>query len=119
MKTDKSVLIPLIRKIMPGVIAQDIVGVQPMTGSTGQIFSMSGESTPTTPWEYLENCTWSNRGPDETLAKLNERMQNRWPGNYKIIVKEVRAKDSMYRVSKYVFEFDTPAEETLFRIKYS
>ena len=27
-----SVLIPMIRKIMPAVIAQDIVGVQPMTG---------------------------------------------------------------------------------------
>lgn len=119
MKTDKSVLIPLIRKIIPGVIAQDIVGVQPMTGSTGQIFSVSGEYKPTTPWEYLENWNRSDRGPDETLAKLNERMQNRWPGKYKIIVKEVRAKDSMYKVSKHVFEFDTPAEETLFRLKYS
>ena len=89
-----------------------------MTGNVGGVFAMASNSK-TTPWEYLENWNWSDRGPDETLAKLNERMQNRWPGKYKIIVKEVRAKDSMYKVSKHVFEFDTPAEETLFRLKYS
>jgi hypothetical protein len=33
-----TVLIPLIRKVVPSVIAQDIVGVQPMSGLTGQIF---------------------------------------------------------------------------------
>ena len=112
-------LIPIIRKIMPTQLAQDIVSVQPMTAPVGGIFTMSATYKATTPWEYLENWNWSDRGPDETLAKLNERMQNRWPGKYKIIVKEVRAKDSMYKVSKHVFEFDTPAEETLFRLKYS
>lgn len=74
----------------------------------------------TTPWEYLHNWNWSDRGPDETLAKLNERMQNRWPGNYRIVLKEVsRHPDIMYRVSEHVFEFDTPADETFFKLRYS
>jgi hypothetical protein len=71
---------------------------------------------PTTPWEYVENWSKSDRGPDETLKKLNERMQNRWPGKYRIIEKEVRSKTSMYRHIVYVFEFETPADETWFRL---
>lgn len=103
---------------MPAVIAQDIVGVQPMQGNTGQIFSMA-RSRSTSPWEYLDNWSNSDRGPDETLARLNERMQARWPGKYRIVEKEVRSKEHMYKVLKWDFEFETPAEETLFRIKYS
>lgn len=74
---------------------------------------------PTTPWDYLDNWSKSDRGPDETLAKLNERMQNRWPGKYKIVVKETHVEGHMYKFPKWVFEFDTPAEETFFRLKYS
>lgn len=36
-----SVLLPMIRKVMPALIAQDIVGVQPMTGPTGSIFNVN------------------------------------------------------------------------------
>jgi hypothetical protein len=32
------VLLPIIRRVMPNLIAQSIVGVQPMTGATGRIF---------------------------------------------------------------------------------
>lgn len=76
-------------------------------------------SKPTSPWQYLDNWSQSDRGPDETLAKLNERMQNRWPGKYRIVEKEVRCKEHMYKILKWDFEFETPAEETMFRIKYS
>ena len=34
------ILIPLIRRVMPSIIANDIIGVSPMTGPVGQIFSM-------------------------------------------------------------------------------
>jgi len=34
------VLISLIRKSMPNLLAYDICGVQPMTGPTGMVFSM-------------------------------------------------------------------------------
>lgn len=103
------ILIPMIRKVMPTVIAQEIVGVQPM----GMVHKT------TTPWEYLENWAWSDRGPDETLQKLNERMQNRWPGPYTIVQKEVRDPDRFHKVIKYDFQFDPPEAETMFRIKYS
>jgi len=34
------VLIALVRRSMPNIIAHDIIGVQPMTGPTGQIFAL-------------------------------------------------------------------------------
>lgn len=34
------VLLPIIRRVMPNIIAHDIVGVQPMMGPTGSIFTM-------------------------------------------------------------------------------
>lgn len=73
----------------------------------------------TSPWEYVENWSMSDRGPDETLKKLNERMQNRWPGKYRIIEKEVRSKTSMYRHIVYVFAFESPKDETWFRLQWS
>lgn len=30
----------LVRKVMPGIIAKDIIGVSPMTGPVGQIFTL-------------------------------------------------------------------------------
>ena len=38
--TDKKHLIPIIRKVLPKMIAEDIVGVQPITGIAGSLFSM-------------------------------------------------------------------------------
>lgn len=35
-----NVLLGIVRRAMPNIIAQDILGVQPMTGPTGSIFSM-------------------------------------------------------------------------------
>ena len=37
---DNSVSIPMIRRIIPNTIATDIIGVQPMTGPVGEIFTM-------------------------------------------------------------------------------
>lgn len=74
---------------------------------------------PTTPWEYVKNWSESDRGPNETLYKLNDRMQERWPGKYRIVEKEVRSKEHMYRLITYDFEFDSPADETFFKLKYS
>lgn len=33
------VLLPLIRRVMPNIIAHDLIGVQPMTGPVGSIFN--------------------------------------------------------------------------------
>ena len=35
-----NIMLPLIRKVVPSLIAQDIVGVQPMTGPTGSVFNV-------------------------------------------------------------------------------
>ncbi len=36
----RKVMMPMIRRILPGTIAQDIIGVQPMSGPTGSVFTM-------------------------------------------------------------------------------
>lgn len=36
----QKIMMPMIRRIVPGTIASEIVGVQPMTGPTGLVFSM-------------------------------------------------------------------------------
>lgn len=73
----------------------------------------------TTPWQYLDNWSQSDRGPDETLAKLNARMQERWPGKYRIVEKEVHDRRYMYKILKWDFEFDSPKDETWFKMKYA
>jgi hypothetical protein len=39
------ILISLVRRAMPNLIAYDIAGVQPMTGPTGLIFAMRSRYT--------------------------------------------------------------------------
>jgi hypothetical protein len=39
-KSRRGILLPMIRKVIPTLIAREIVGVQPMTGPVGQIFSI-------------------------------------------------------------------------------
>lgn len=34
------IIIPVIRRVMPSIIAQDIIGVSPMTGPTASIYSL-------------------------------------------------------------------------------
>lgn len=36
-------MIPMIRRILPSVIAADIIGVQPMQGAAGAVFTMTRE----------------------------------------------------------------------------
>lgn len=72
----------------------------------------------TTPQQYVRNWEMSDKGPEETLDRLNERMQNRWPGNYKI-VKDQRWNGLNYWINVYEFRFDSPKDETFFKLKYS
>lgn len=39
--TAQKILMPIIRKVYPNMIAQQILGVQPMTGPTGSIFTLN------------------------------------------------------------------------------
>jgi len=49
------ILISLVRRALPNLIAYDICGVQPMTGPTGLIFAMKSRSTSQTGTEALFN----------------------------------------------------------------
>ena len=74
---------------------------------------------PTTPQAYLRNWSMSDKDPKEhTLEDLNMRMQNRWPGKYKIVV-EQKWNGLNYYINEYVFKFDTPKDETWFKLRYS
>jgi hypothetical protein len=46
---DPKVLLPLIRQVMPNVIASQLIGVQPMSGPIGQIHTLR------TRYDYLNN----------------------------------------------------------------
>lgn len=55
MKNNNNTLIPIIRKLMPSILAQDIVGVQPMTSATGNVFSMKNNTVSFKPFVIVEN----------------------------------------------------------------
>jgi hypothetical protein len=61
------VLISLVRRAMPNLIAYDICGVQPMTGPTGLIFAMRSRYTNTSTYN------WSNSsgGPETFYNEVN------------------------------------------------
>jgi hypothetical protein len=44
--TAQQILMPMIRQLTPTVLAHDILGVQPMTGSVGEIFTMKFKINP-------------------------------------------------------------------------
>ncbi len=63
------VLISLVRRAMPNLIAYDIAGVQPMTGPTGLIFAMKSKYSTQGGTEALFNeadSTFSGTGTQET-----------------------------------------------------
>ena len=63
------VLISLVRRAMPNLIAYDIAGVQPMTGPTGLIFAMKSKYSTQGGTEALFNeadTTFSGTGTQET-----------------------------------------------------
>src|SRR5579859_4400892 len=53
------VILPVIRRVMPTVIANEIVGVQPMTGPVGQIHTLrvryADAATSTAPYPFDTN----------------------------------------------------------------
>ena len=65
------VLISLIRRSMPNLVAYDLAGVQPMTGPTGLIFAMRSRFTNTSGTEALfdeADTSFSSVGVGDTLG---------------------------------------------------
>lgn len=68
------------------------------------------------PWEYLDDWQRSDRGYNPTeLDLINARMQHLYPGPYKIVKKRSPHGRFVY----YVMEFNSPAEETMYRLKWA
>ena len=67
-----------------------------------------------TPYEYLQDLTRTDRGPEHNEQWMTERLQRRWPGPDRV-VKEI---DYQWQSVEYKIVFDTPEEETWFRLKY-
>lgn len=42
----RKIIIPMIRRIIPGTIAADLIGVQPMNGPVGTVFTMKWKLKP-------------------------------------------------------------------------
>jgi hypothetical protein len=108
-----TVLIPMIRKTMPSIIAQDIVGVQPMGTAVPK---------PSTPTGYLTELhkkyiLWRAAYPDERdhTQQVTDMMQDRFPGPYVV--------EEFYNIARGCFDlrlkFEDPKQETMWRIKYS
>ena len=83
------ILISLVRRSMPNLIAYDICGVQPMTGPTGLIFAMRSRKTSQTGAEMLadeaqqdefetfRNLAQGGLIPDEKARELEENVRRR------------------------------------------
>jgi len=66
------VLISLVRRAMPNLIAYDICGVQPMTGPTGLIFAMRSQ---------YSNATVANAGGEALYNEVNTAFSTLTAGN--------------------------------------
>ena len=70
------ILISLVRRAMPNLIAYDVAGVQPMTGPTGLIFAMRSRYTNQTGTETFYNEADSDFSGAGTQAGTNPAILN-------------------------------------------
>ena len=74
----RKILIPMIRRIIPGTIATEIVGVQPMQGPVGLVYTMRhryGESV-AVPAAGTAGNPWTANGSDGTITAGDELFGN-------------------------------------------
>ena len=85
------VLISLVRRAMPNLIAYDICGVQPMTGPTGLIFALhpkyDGQASGNTEAFYNEaNTGQSSYGQGNTMTTIGDSNVGNFASNASIVV---------------------------------
>ena len=85
------VLISLVRRAMPNLIAYDICGVQPMTGPTGLIFALhpkyDGQASGNTEAFYNEaNTGQSSYGQGNTMTTIGDSNVGNYAANASIVV---------------------------------
>ena len=75
------ILVSLVRRAMPQMIAYDVCGVQPMTGPTGLIFAMKSHYTSQGGAEALHNeadSDFSGTGPHVATDNTNNPFDGTW-----------------------------------------
>lgn len=67
------------------------------------------------PWDWLDDWQQSDReyNPNE-LDYINNKMQEQFPGPYRVVKKT----SPHGRFKYFEMEFNTPAEETMFKLKW-
>lgn len=74
------ILIPMIQKVMPTVIASQIAGVQPMTNSAGSIFKrnimVGGHTFNQRYWPYVKMVSWDSIWRAERFCYDNFKSRN-------------------------------------------
>jgi hypothetical protein len=78
---DKSILMPIIRNVMPNVIANHITGVQPMTGAAGKIFNLRSnyrDEHTFNPnyWPHVKTLPWDKMFKAERWCYDNLKSRN-------------------------------------------
>ena len=72
------VLISLVRRAMPNLVAYDIVGVQPMTGPTGLIFAMKAKYDSQTGTEALFDTIDTTHSSEASVANATNAAKESW-----------------------------------------
>ena len=67
-----------------------------------------------TPYEYLQDLTRTDRGPEHDETWMTGCLQRRWPGAYRV----EKIIDYEWQYIDYKIVFDNAADETWFRLKY-
>lgn len=67
-----------------------------------------------TPWQWLEDWQRSDLTNEQASYEyIRTEMQNRYPGNYTIV------RNPYPHGQRYVIKFDTPQEETMYRLRWT
>ena len=115
MTFDPKIMIPIIRKVLPTVIAQEIVGVQPMN---------IRPKVPETWQSYLRRLGNGLNGlsersqtvtEEDIVANAEKYMQIKYPGPYRV--------EQFYNANKMKWDlrlkFEDPKEETMWLLRWS
>ena len=65
------------------------------------------------PWQYLDSLVWTDRGPEHDETWMTKQLQKVWPGPYRV----EKAVDYQWQSVEYEIVFNTPADETWFRLQ--
>lgn len=112
MSIDPKVLIPILRKTIATIIAQEIVGVQPM--SLPPKIATWQSDLKSLSERYNSWMTIQEKSGDG-LADATELMQDKYPGPYRL----VEYYDNDQGVRSLKLHFDDPKEETLWLLRWS